>query len=171
MVRSIITWRLKELESTGVNFETTSDTEVLLKGYATFGDKILELINGMFAFAIYDEIKNCVFIARDRLGVKPLYYKWDSKYLELCSQIGPIDTEAELDTESINIYLKTGYIPSPRSIYTDIKKLRPGTFAYFDLTKQIKTISNYWDLDKISKKISYDTAKEELKELLIDAVK
>ena len=162
----------KELESTGVNFETTSDTEVLLKGYATFGDKILELINGMFAFAIYDEIKNCVFIARDRLGVKPLYYKWDSKYLELCSQIGPIDTEAELDTESINIYLKTGYIPSPRSIYTDIKKLRPGTFAYFDLTKQIKTISNYWDLDKISpKKISYDTAKEELKELLIDAVK
>lgn len=162
----------EELETKGVQFETTSDTEVLLKGYAFWGEKILNRINGMFAFAIYDENTDKVFIARDRLGVKPLYYRWEDGILELCSQLGPLETKGELDLKAINAYLKTGYIPSPKSIYTDIKKLQPGTFAYFDLSKKTNTISSYWDLEKVTpRNIPYQQAKDELKELLEDAVK
>ena len=162
----------KELETSGVTFDTTSDTEVLLKGYASWGEKILDRINGMFAFAIYDEKKDQVFIARDRLGVKPLYYRWEDGILELCSQLGPLETKGELDFKAINVYLKTGYIPSPRSIYTDIKKMQPGTFAYFDLVDKTHSITTYWDIEKVSpRNIPYQQAKEELKELLEDAVK
>ena len=162
----------KELEAKGFQFDTTSDTEVLLKGYAFWGEKMLDRINGMFAFAIYDEIKDKVFIARDRLGVKPLYYRWEDGILELCSQLGPLETKGELDLKAINAYLKTGYIPSPRSIYNDIKKLQPGTFAYFDLADKTHSISTYWDLEKVTpRNIPYQQAKEELKELLQDAVK
>ena len=75
----------------GYSFETTSDTEVLLKGYHAWGEKILDRINGMFAFAVYDENKKSVFIARDRLGVKPLYYSWQNGELELCSQLAPLN--------------------------------------------------------------------------------
>ena len=162
----------KELEAEGVLFDTTSDTEVLLKGYALWGEKILDRINGMFAFAIYDEDKDKVFVARDRLGLKPLYYRWENGILELCSQLGPIETKGELDLKATNIYLKTGYIPSPRSIYTDIKKLQPGTFAYFNLAEKTHYIYTYWDLEKVTpRNITYQQAKEELKELLEDAVK
>lgn len=162
----------KELEAKGVKFDTTSDTEVLLKGYIFWGEKILDRINGMFAFAIYDENKDKVFMARDRLGVKPLYYRWEAGILELCSQLGPLDTNGVLDPRAINSYLKTGYIPSPRSIYTDIKKLQSGTFAYFNLAKKTHSISTYWDLKKVTtRNIPYEKAKDELKELLQDAVK
>jgi len=161
-----------ELEAKGVQFETTSDTEVLLKGYAFWGEKILDRINGMFAFAIYDENKDKAFVARDRMGVKPFYYRWEDGILELCSQLGPLETKGELDLKAINAYLKTGYIPSPRSIYTDIKKLQPGTFAYFDLANKTHSISTYWDLEKVTpRNIPYQQAKDELKELLEDAVK
>ena len=105
----------------GYTFETTSDTEVLLKGYHAWGEKILDRINGMFAFAVYDENKKSVFIARDRLGVKPLYYSWQNGELELCSQLAPLN-KGKLDQEAISIYLQTGYIPSPFSIYDEIKK-------------------------------------------------
>ena len=162
----------KELESRGVHFNTTSDTEVLLKGYAFWGEKVLDRINGMFAFAIYNEKEDQVFVARDRLGVKPLYYRWKEGTLELCSQLGPLETNGKLDVKAINAYLKTGYIPSPMSIYTDIKKLQSGTFAVFDLSNKSKTLSIYWDLEKVApRNIPYQQAKEELKELLEDAVK
>lgn len=162
----------KELLAKGVYFNTTSDTEVLLKGYVFWGEKVLDKINGMFAFAIYDEIKNIVFIARDRLGVKPLYYSWKNGFLELCSQLSPLETSGEVDSLAIEIYLKTGYIPSPNSIYLDIKKLKPGSFGYFDLDKKTKTIKTFWDLDKITPtRINYQKAKAELKELLYNSVK
>lgn len=162
----------KNLVELGYTFDTSSDTEVLLKGYHAWGEKILDRINGMFAFAIYDEKKDQVFVARDRLGVKPLYYRWTDGMLELCSQLGPLETNGELDVRAINSYLKTGYIPSPLSIYTDIKKLPPGTFSVFDLAKKTNTITTYWDLEKVTpRNIPYQQAKDELKELLEDAVK
>ena len=155
----------------GYSFETTSDTEVLIKGYHLWGEKVLDRINGMFAFAIYDVIKNIVFIARDRIGVKPLYYNFNNAQLEICSQIQPLHKK-ELDKEAINIYLQTGYIPSPFSIYEGIRKLQPGHFAIFNLGSNKLKIKTYWDLKKIKlQKISYQEAKEKLHTLLIDAVK
>ena len=155
----------------GYTFETTSDTEVLLKGYHAWGEQVLDRINGMFAFAIYDENKKNVFIARDRLGVKPLYYSWQNGKLELCSQLTPLN-KGNLNQEAISIYLQTGYIPSPFSIYEGINKLPPGQYAIFDLDKNQVEIHSYWDLKEVKEnKIPYEEAKEELHSLLIDAVK
>lgn len=155
----------------GYSFETTSDTEVLLKGYHAWGEKILDRINGMFAFAVYDENKKTVFIARDRLGVKPLYYSWRNGKLELCSQLAPLN-KSKLDQEAISIYLQTGYIPSPFSIYEEIKKLPPGQYATFNLRENKKEIHSYWDLKEVEESdISYEDAKEQLHDLIVDAVK
>ena len=155
----------------GYTFETTSDTEVLLKGYHAWGEKILDRINGMFAFAVYDENKKTVFIARDRLGVKPLYYSWQNGELELCSQLAPLN-KGKLDQEAISIYLQTGYIPSPFSIYEEIKKLPPGQYATFNLRENKKETHSYWDLKEVEESdISYEDAKEQLHDLIVDAVK
>ena len=155
----------------GYTFETTSDTEVLLKGYYAWGEKVLDRINGMFAFAVYDQNKKTVFIARDRLGVKPLYYSWQNGELELCSQLAPLN-KRKLDQEAISIYLQTGYIPSPFSIYEGIKKLPPGQYAIFNLRENKKEIHCYWDLKEVEESdISYEDAKEQLHDLIFDAVK
>lgn len=155
----------------GYSFNTTSDTEVLLKGYHAWGKKVLDRINGMFAFAIYNENNNTVFISRDRLGVKPLYYSWQNGELELCSQVAPLNTGI-LNQEAISIYLQTGYIPSPFSIYEGINKLPSGQYAFFDLNNKRMKIHSYWDLKKVKEiDISYEDAKEQLHKLLIDAVK
>jgi len=155
----------------GYSFETTSDTEVLLKGYHAWGERVLDRINGMFTFAIYDENNQTVFIARDRLGVKPLYYSWQNGELELCSQLAPLNS-GNLNQEAISIYLQVGYIPSPFSIYEGINKLPPGQYATFDLDKNQMEIHSYWDLKEVKEnKIPYEEAKEQLHSLLIDAVK
>lgn len=162
----------RQLEDEGVMFNTASDTEVLLKGYIAWREKILDHINGMFAFAIYNEKDNQVFVARDRLGVKPLYYNWNKGKLELASQLSPLTSNGDLDDESIRMYLSTGYIPSPKSIYKDIRKLPAGSFARFDLNQLTKSITSYWELEDVkTKNIPYHQAKQELKALLQDAVK
>ena len=168
-------YNFKEVKETlidkGYSFETTGDTEVLLKGYHAWGEKILDRINGMFAFAIYNEESKTIFIARDRLGVKPLYYSWQNGELELCSQLAPLNKD-KLDQEAISIYLQTGYIPSPFSIYEGIKKLPPGQYATFNLRENKKEIHSYWDLKEVEESdISYEDAKEQLHDLIVDAVK
>jgi asparagine synthase (glutamine-hydrolysing) len=161
----------RKLENEGVVFHTASDTEVLLKGFIAWGEDILQEVNGMFAFAIYNQRSNQVFAARDRLGVKPLYYSWQEGMLEICSQLSPMDSSDELDDEAIAIFLETGYIPSPKSIYRNIKKLIPGTYTIFDLNLSTFKNVSFWDLNKVAiRKITYNQAKKELHELLIDAV-
>ena len=161
-----------QLEEEGVVFYTTSDTEVLLKGYISWGPKILDVINGMFAFAIYNLKDNQVFVARDRLGVKPLYYSWNNGMLELASQLSPLATSGELDKESIKMYLNMGYIPAPKSIYKDIAKVPAGSCVQFDLNQSTKSVTPYWELKEVkTKNIPYHQAKRELKVLLQDAVK
>ena len=162
----------QQLEKEGISFHTSSDTEVLLKGYVAWGEKILDHINGMFAFAIYNEKDNHVFVARDRLGVKPVYYSWNNGKLELASQLSSLTSNGELDHEAIQMYLCMGYIPTPKSIYKDICKLPAGSYARFDLDKSTKSITSYWELQEVkTRNIPYLQAKQELKALLQDAVK
>ena len=163
----------EELIGLGYSFETTSDTEVLLKGYHRWGNKLLSKINGMFAFAIYDSEKHQIFVARDRLGVKPLYYYWNDNKLEICSQIRPlINSESQINEEAISIYLDCGYIPSPYSAIKNILKLPPGQFLAINLKTYELKIDTYWKLKKVAKKkISYENAKSKLHDLLMDAVK
>ena len=161
-----------QLEDEGAIFNTNSDTEVLLKGYISWGPKVLDVINGMFAFAIYNVKDNQVFVARDRLGVKPLYYSWNNGMLELASQLSPLTTSGELDKESIKMYLNMGYIPTPKSIFKDIAKVPAGSYIQFDLNQSTKSVTPYWELKEVkTKKIPYHQAKRELKVLLQDAVK
>ena len=163
----------EELLQLGYTFETTSDTEVLIKGYAQWGSSVMPKLNGMFSFAIFDSIKNTVFCARDRLGVKPFFYYWKDGNFEICSQLRPlINSESTVNTQAISIYLDCGYIPRPYSIIQHVQKLPPGNFMEIDLAKKTYTISEYWNLKKVAiRKISYLEAKKELHELLIDAVK
>ncbi|MCL8535273.1 asparagine synthase (glutamine-hydrolyzing) [Chryseobacterium gallinarum] len=162
-----------ELEEIGYEFETTSDTEVLIKGYAEWGENVLPRLNGMFAFAIYDELKNEIFCARDRLGVKPFFYYWKDGDFEICSQLRPlINKNLNVSKEAISIYLDCGYIPSPLTIFNDIYKLQPGHTLRIDLANKTKKIAKYWDLKDVQESdISYDEAKKQLHNLIIDAVK
>jgi asparagine synthase (glutamine-hydrolysing) len=162
-----------ELISIGYNFETTSDTEVLIIGYTVWGKEILTKLNGMFAFSIYDTVNKKIFCARDRMGVKPFFYYWKEGIFEICSQLRPlINSQSKVSDEAISIYLDCGYIPSPYSILQDVYKLLPGYYMEIDLEKKTLTTSEYWNLKEVKvKNISYDQAKEELHELLKDAVK
>lgn len=163
----------EELIALGFSFETTSDTEVLIKGYSVWGEKLLEKLNGMFAFAIYDTTKGEIFCARDRLGVKPFFYYWKDGDFEIASQLRPlINEKSEISEEAISVYLDCGYIPSPYSILENVYKLSPGNFMVIDLNKKTKVISEYWNLKPVKEKeISYEDAKKELHDLLINAVK
>ena len=162
----------KELVDLGHVFLTQSDSEVLLIGYKQWGKALVSKLNGMFAFSIYDKRNNEIFSARDRLGVKPFYYSWDNGTFEICSQIKPIAANKTVDQEAIMIYLQTGYIPSPWSIYREVKKLRPGYIQIINLEKGEVKEEQYWDLKKVKPtKLSYEEAKNELHDLLKDAVK
>ncbi|MDO5980492.1 asparagine synthase (glutamine-hydrolyzing) [Flavivirga spongiicola] len=162
----------KELLDKGYSFKTESDTEVLLIGYNEWGEDVLQRLNGMFAFCIYDVANNEVFSARDRLGVKPFYYFWKNGEFEICSQIRPLLKNKTVDKESISMFLDCKFIPSPYTVIEDVYKLPPGNFMKIDLNSKEFTIKEYWNLNDVKiKNISYEEAKKELHDLLIDAVK
>lgn len=164
----------QELITLGCDFETESDTEVILKGYALWGKDVVPKLNGMFSFVIHDAALNNLFCSRDRLGVKPFYYYWKDGYFEICSQLRPIvcDKSLEINDEAVSLYLDLKYIPSPYTIFNDVYKLRPGNSLEVNLnTKEIQ-ISEYWNLKKSEySDIGYDQAKDELHNLLKDAVR
>jgi len=161
-----------ELEVLGYIFKTTSDTEVLLIGYKVWGKEILQKLNGMFAFSIYDIDANKIFSARDRLGVKPFYYYWQNGVFEVCSQLRPLIKGRKINEDAISAYLDCRYVPSPFSIIQDVYKLPPGNYMEIDLETKKRVVENYWDLKRVKVcKLSYQEAKEELHELLRDAVK
>jgi asparagine synthase (glutamine-hydrolysing) len=161
-----------ELITLGYSFYTTGDTEVLLKGYKHWGEKIVPKLNGMFAFAIYNATSNKLFCSRDRLGVKPFYFFWNNGEFEICSQLRPICQNKKLNEAAISMYLDCTYIPSPFTIFQDVHKLPPGNNLEIDLTTKNHSISKYWDLENAqTSQLTYDEAKEKLHELLQDAVK
>lgn len=162
----------KELKDLGYLFKTESDTEVLLIGFKHWGKAVLDKINGMFAFSIYDASTNKLFSARDRIGVKPFYYYWNNSQLELCSQIRPLLKDKKINEEAISIYLDTAFIPSPYTIAENVFKLPPGNYMEIDFKTNELTIKEYWNLKAVKiKDISYEDAKNELHDLLKDAVK
>ncbi|MBF6590969.1 MAG: asparagine synthase (glutamine-hydrolyzing) [Ktedonobacterales bacterium] len=119
-----------ELERAGHQFRSRSDSEVILHGYEQWGTECLQRFNGMFAFAIWDRRARRVFIARDRLGVKPLYYWSDGELFafgsELKSLLALPQVPRELDTDALRAYLTYEYVPTPRSIFRNIAKLPAG---------------------------------------------
>ena len=162
----------KELVTLGYSFNTTGDTEVLLKGYKEWGQTVVSKLNGMFAFAIHDKINNVLFCSRDRLGVKPFYYYWKNGMFEICSQLKPISENKTINKEAVSIYLDCTYIPSPYSIYNDVYKLPPGNNLIIDLNNKTHKVEEYWNLKPVNpSNLSYEEAVEKVHDLFEDAVR
>ena len=161
-----------ELTSLGHTFNTTGDTEVLLKAYQEWGQAAVPKLNGMFAFVIHDKISNTLFCSRDRLGVKPFYYYWKDGMFEICSQLKPISKNKTISEEAVSIYLDCSYIPSPYSIYNDVYKLPPGNNLIIDLDNKTHKVEEYWNLKSvIPSNLSYEEAVEKVHDLFEDAVR
>lgn len=162
----------ENLVELGYEFTTTSDTEVLLKGYKEWGKSIVDKLNGMFAFAIYDKINKTIFCSRDRLGVKPFYYYWKDGEFEICSQLRPISENKKINETAVSIFLDCTYIPSPYTIFEDIHKLPPGNNLFIDLNKKTIATEEYWNLKTHkTNELTYEEAKSKLHLLLQDAIK
>lgn len=139
----------KELQGKGHHFRTRTDTEVLLYAYIEYGPASLEKINGMFAYAIWDNKEKKLFAARDRIGKKPFYYFSHDGQFAFASEIKSLleikAIQPEIDTTALVDYLKYLFIPHPKSIYKNIFKLPPGHYLlYSNGNLQIK---EYWDID------------------------
>jgi asparagine synthase (glutamine-hydrolysing) len=169
---------LPELSRKGVRFVGHSDTEVLLYMLSVEGKSSLSKLNGMFAFCFVDEQKGTFLIARDRLGVKPLYYTISNGRLFFSSELTPLlhfpIESLDIDLLSLNRYLHFGHIAPPQTIYQGIKKLEPGSYIEGRLQRpEDITIKKWWSLEKTELNHSR-TAKQLLDEtdaLLDDATK
>lgn len=130
-------------------FKTRSDTEVILHLYEEFGEKCIDHLRGMFAFAIWDEKKRKLFIARDRFGIKPLYYAQSSRGFIFASELKALlETDSlarKVDKEALNLYMTFRYVPGARTMIDAIKKLEPGHYLVCQDGKI--TITQYWDLN------------------------
>ncbi|OGG51447.1 asparagine synthase (glutamine-hydrolyzing) [Candidatus Kaiserbacteria bacterium RIFCSPHIGHO2_01_FULL_54_36b] len=135
----------KELESQGGGFRSETDTEAILEGYARWGKEVLQKLNGIFALAIYDRRERELFLARDRMGVKPLYYWTGGQQLVFSSEIKAIlthDVPRRVDTDALGIYLRIGYVPAPRTMFEGIKKFPAASCA--TVRGDEMRIERYW---------------------------
>ena len=163
-----------DLEKRGHKFETQTDTEILPHLYEEYGDAMLEHINGMFAFALWDKNKKKLLIARDRFGEKPLYYGVFDNQLIFASEpkvlLANSAVKAEINLDALRSYLSFDYVPAPHSIYKGISKLPAAHFLSVE-SGEIKT-RRYWNLTWEKKQTkSLASSAEELRELLADAVR
>jgi asparagine synthase (glutamine-hydrolysing) len=167
----------KELEALGFQFATHCDTEVILYGWQAWGESCVDKLRGMFAFAIWDRERQTLFLARDRLGVKPLYYAElpDGQFIfgsELKSLKLHPDLPKELDSTAVEDYFGFGYIPDPKTIYKNVYKLEPGYCLTLKRGDKSYRPRQYWNV-----KFAVDTPKTEqaiqaeLVERLREAVK
>jgi len=138
----------QELEKLGYTFLSNTDTEVVVNSYEQFGPECVKIFNGMFAFAIWDTKKKELFLARDRIGIKPLYYYYDGLKLIFSSEIKAIlchDINKQIDFDAFNSFFKYRFIPSDKTILKGIRKLMPGYYMYYKNGKI--TLRKYWKLN------------------------
>jgi len=167
-----------ELNKLGHRFETSTDTEVIVHAWEQWGSSCVDRFRGMFAFAIWDAKSQLLFLARDRLGIKPLYYGFlAEKVFVFASELKAIRAHpafrAKIDPRAVEDYFAYGYIPDPLTIYQDIKKLPPGHTLSLSKEQQTASVACYWDVpfDDTAPRLSEEDAIPELIERLKDAVK
>ncbi len=147
-----------DLEALGITFKSHSDTEVILQLYLQKGIEAIHALEGMFGICIYDHRIQKVYLIRDRLGVKPLYYYHDDKGFIFGSEIKSIleclPQKLDMNQQSMWHYLTLRYVPSPETIWKNIYKLEPGHYLEYDLTTLKFQITKYWSVDFCSEKKS-----------------
>lgn len=168
------------LMSKGHRLKSRTDCEVIIHLYEEYGTDCLDHLNGMFAFALWDSRNMQLWLARDRLGIKPLNYYWDNNKLIFASEIKAIlcdpSVSREIDREALDLYLTLNYIPAPWTIFKNIRKLLPGN--YLLANKNGINVVRYWDIPLDSgpavsvsdNKRDLDGYKRNLYRLLEDAV-
>ena len=171
-----------ELVRKGHRFRSRTDSEVILHAYEEWGPDCLLRLNGMFAFGVLDLRKGELFLARDRLGIKPLYYCEHPNFFAFASEPKALfqhaDVPRRLDPYALFDYLVLGYTPSPRSFFKDVRRLAPGHFLIRTLPVKGRDsvsdliIKKYWDVrfGKMDFKGSEEEGEEQLRDLLADAV-
>ena len=143
----------EQLIAAGHSYRTRSDTETIVHLYEQYGRDCVQHLRGMFAFAIWDRNRKCLFIARDRLGIKPLYYtKTDSEFLfgsEIKVLMEHPGTRPEMNREGIPEYLAFGYLSGEETLYRSVSKLMPGHWLELNEAGEIR-IEQYWDLQTVA---------------------
>ena len=163
----------KELESAGHTFSTRSDTESLVHGYEAWRDELPGRLNGMFAFSVWDARARRLLIARDQIGIKPLYFFENDQALAWASEIKallalPFITAA-IDEQALIEFLTFGYVPAPRTLFAGIKKLAPGTLLVAEGRRTRH--AEYWNLEFHPEQRPIAHWCDELRALLDDAVR
>jgi len=167
----------EKLSRLGHRFETLSDTEVILHAYAEWKEKCLNGFVGMFAFAIYDQENRKVFFARDRAGVKPLFYYWDGNVFLFASELKSFHQhprfEKKIDTDAAAAFLQYGNVPTPYCIFKNTKKIKAGHFLELDIEKKKFEEKSYWQVEDFYSRskldISFDEARRETENILTKA--
>jgi len=165
----------KTLEEKGVRFITDGDTEVLLEGFVHYGSKILDLLRGQFAFAIYDSLKGSFFLARDRVGIKPLYFSLLDDVFIFSSELKAIEMSGIIpfnaDYDSYISYLRHLSVPSCNTGNKNISKLEPGQYLVINKEKSILK-NQYWDpfSFEVDHSITENEAILKIEELLFESV-
>jgi asparagine synthase (glutamine-hydrolysing) len=159
----------------GHKFKTDTDTEVIVHAYEEFGENCVQRLRGMFAFAIWDGRNEILFIARDRVGIKPLYYSLGAGQLVFASEVKAMlqdpSVAREVNLPMIDRFLTYFYVPGDETLLKGIRKLRPG--HYLSLRKGKADIKQYWDLSFASSDSvqTFNESKEELLSLLKETVR
>ena len=164
----------EELEKKGYHFNSNTDTEVILNSYKEWGTNCLTKFNGMFAFCIYDTEKKKLFLARDRIGIKPLYYFFDGERFIFASEIKAIleeSIERKVNLEALNNYITLRYNSGMQTLFEGIKKLAAGHYMTFDLKKKELRIKQYWKLNWEENESTETELKEKLYSLLKESVR
>lgn len=168
---------MPKLQALGYVFRTRSDTEVIVHAWEAWGEDCVKHLRGMFAFALWDRGRETVFLARDRLGVKPLHYALlDNGVLlfgsELKSLLAHGGIAREFDLQAIEQYFALGYIAEPRTIFRQAKKLAPGHTLTIKRGAPMPQPRQFWDLKfTLNHSLSVDDACAELNRRLVDAVR
>lgn len=165
----------EELVQLGHIFKSNSDTEVIIHGYEEWGFECLDRLEGMFAFAIYDSVKEIIFFARDRFGIKPLYYcLLDDNVFAFASELKALAEHSlfnrSIDWTAVKDYFQYRYVPSPKTIWKNTYKLKHSHYGIFDINNTEIRIDQYYNLaDVLRQKPS--SSIEEVESLLDQAVK
>jgi asparagine synthase (glutamine-hydrolysing) len=168
-----------ELEAAGHRYQNRSDTETIVHAFEEYGASCVERFRGMFAFALWDRDRRTLFCARDRLGIKPLYYFWDGRLFAFASEIKALlehpAISAELETELLPEYLAFGYTSEERTLFRGIRKLAPGHHLTLDLRADHPEprIHGYWNVPEAAEEQRRDDREwiEETRARLEEAVR
>jgi len=164
-----------DLEGKGHTFYTKSDTEVIIHSYEEWGEDCVKKLRGQFAFCIFDSTKNILFLARDHMGLKPLYYYFDGNKFIFSSEIKSIlahSIEREVNLKSFSLYVSLRYIPFNLTLFKNILKVPPSSFLIFNLESKQINIKSYWDINfNVNRDKSASHLAKELKNLIEESVK